>query len=366
MSNNPKVTQDQILNALRNVQEPELGGDLVTRKMIRDLSIADGQVSFTVVLTTPACPLKDVIYKEAERYVLAVPGVQKMTIQWDAQVPQDSRLMGRLNIGVRNAVAVASGKGGVGKSTVATNLAVALAMKGARVGLLDADIYGPNIPIMMGVHERLRARAPSGKLLPLESYGVQLMSIGFLIDPKEPMIWRGPMLDKAIRQFLNDVEWGNLDYLIVDLPPGTGDAQLSLSQALPLTGAVIVTTPQDVALADVRRGMAMFVKVEVPLLGVVENMSYFVCGHCGEQTDIFGRGGGERISREKNVPFLGQVPLDPLVRQGGDAGQPIVILDADSPAALAITHIAELIAARVSVINLADVSVLPLEITVIN
>jgi ATP-binding protein involved in chromosome partitioning len=193
------------------------------------------------------------------------------------------------------------------------------------------------------------------------------MSIGFLTDPNQPIIWRGPMLDKAIRQFLNDVEWGDLDYLIVDLPPGTGDAQLSLAQALPLTGAVIVTTPQDVALADVRRGIAMFVKVEVPVLGVVENMSYFVCGHCGEQTDIFGRGGGERISREMNVPFLGQVPLDPPVRrQGGDTGQPIVILDADSPAALALTHIAELIAARVSVIHLADASFLHLEIEVID
>ncbi|MFQ5578878.1 MAG: Mrp/NBP35 family ATP-binding protein, partial [Anaerolineae bacterium] len=263
----------------------------------------------------------------------------------------DARLMGALNIGVHNAIAVASGKGGVGKSTVATNLALSLALDGASVGLLDADVYGPNIPLMMGV--TTRPVAANGKIIPPVGHGVKLISMGFLVDPKQPLIWRGPMLHSAIRQFLQDVDWGNLDYLVIDLPPGTGDAGLSLSQSLNLSGAVIVTTPQQVAVTDVIRSVGMFEQLKVPVLGVIENMSYFVAPDTGKRYDIFGHGGGKAMANEVNAPFLGEVPLEIIVRQSGDDGAPVIIRDPDSAAAQAIRAIARQVAATISVQNLS-------------
>jgi len=345
-------TQAQVMEALSHVIEPELHKDLVTLNMIHNLEINGDVVDFTVMLTTPACPLKNQIEAETRAAVMTVPGVKEVTVNFDASVPGDRRLLNKMDIGVKNAIAVASGKGGVGKSTMATNLALALAQTGAQVGLLDADIYGPNIPLMMGVHER--PRAANGRILPPEGYGIKLMSMGFLVEEGTPLIWRGPMIHSALRQFLSDVSWGDLDYMVVDLPPGTGDASLSLAQSLSLTGTVIVTTPQDVALADVVKGIAMFKELQVPVLGVVENMSYFVCGHCGERTDIFSHGGGKAVAERMNVPFLGEVPIDPVVRAGGDDGRPVVVSKPGSPAAIAIHDIAARIAAAISVQNVKN------------
>ena len=272
------LTEQTVLNALSKVQEPELHRDLVTLKMVRDISIQNDAVNFTIVLTTPACPLRNQIESEAKAAVVAA-GAQQVSIKWDSNMPSDQRISGKLNIPVKSTIAVASGKGGVGKTTVSVNLAVALAQMGARVGLMDADIYGPNIPIMMGVNDQPRATQDQ-RIIPLEAYGVKLMSMGFLVAPEQAVIWRGPMLHSAIRQFLTDVEWGALDYLVIDLPPGTGDVQLTLTQSVPLTGGVVVATPQDVALADVIKGIEMFKKLGVPVIGVVENMSYFLCPHC--------------------------------------------------------------------------------------
>ncbi len=347
-------SQDEILKALSRVQEPELHRDLVSLNMIRDLKITDGSVQFTVMLTTPACPLRGRIERECREAVLAVPGVKEVAIRFDANVVRDARI-GRGGpegrpLPFRNTIAVASGKGGVGKTTVAVNLAIALDRLGARVGLLDADIYGPNAPIMLGAQGS--PRVANNRLLPLNAYGLKVMSMGFLVKPEQAVVWRGPMLHSALSQFLGDVEWGDLDYLVIDLPPGTGDVPLSLAQLLPLTGAVIVTTPQDVALADVRKGMTAFNQLNVPLLGVIENMSYFVCPHCGERTDIFSHGGGRHAAEELGLPFLGEVALDPAIRSGGDDGQPIVAVAPHSPQAQSITAIAGALAARISVLNL--------------
>ena len=350
MTSNP--TEAQVMEALSHVIEPELHKDLVTLNMIRNLQMQDDAVDFTVMLTTPACPLKRQIEDEARAAVMTVPGVKTVNVSFDANGPGDRRLLSKMDIGVKNAIAVARGTGGVGKSTIATNVALALAQSGASVGLLDADIYGPNIPLMMGVHER--PRSSNGRILPPEGYGVKLMSMGFLVEEGTPIIWRGPMIHSALRQFISDVDWGKLDYMVVDLPPGTGDASLSLVQSLALTGAVIVTTPQDVALADVVKGIAMFNQLEVPVLGVVENMSYFVCGHCGERTEIFSHGGGKAVAERMNAPFLGEVPIDPVVRVGGDSGQPVVISEPDSPAATAISDIAAKVAAAISVQNVQN------------
>lgn len=340
------VSREDVLAALGKVQEPELHKDLVTLQMIRDLEIEGDRVRFTIILTTPACPLKSRIEKEAREAVLAVPGVAQVEIKMDASVPSDGRQRGLLSLPVRNIVAVASGKGGVGKSTVAVNIAVALAQSGARVGLLDADIYGPNIPTMMGVH---RLPPQNGqKLTPAEAYGVQVMSIGFLVKPGQPLIWRGPMLHSAIRQFLADVAWNELDYMVIDLPPGTGDAQLSLAQSVPLSGGVIVTLPQQVSLEDARRGLEMFRELNVPILGVIENMSYLELPD-GSRMDIFGSGGGRALAEGAGVAFLGSVPIDPAVREGGDSGTPIVLSRPDSPTAQAFRALAETIAARLSV-----------------
>ncbi|MBI1877561.1 MAG: Mrp/NBP35 family ATP-binding protein [Chloroflexi bacterium] len=345
-----KVTEAQVMEALSHVIEPELRRDLVTLDMIKKLAINGGQINFTIMLTTPACPLKHQIEAEAKAALLAVPGVERVSISFDSNVPADARLMGKMNIGVRNAIAVASGKGGVGKSTMSANLAVSLALDGARVGLLDADVYGPNIPMMIGINERPKAQ--NGKIIPPQALGLKVMSMGFLVDPNQPVIWRGPMIHNALRQFLQDVEWGELDYLVIDLPPGTGDASLSLAQSLSLTGAVIVTTPQQVALSDVIRGVAMFQQLNVPILGVIENMSYFVAPDTGNRYDIFGHGGGARMAKEVSVDFLGEVPLEPQVRIGGDEGSPIVVQAPESAAAGAIRAIAQKVAAAVSVQNL--------------
>lgn len=351
--------EKRVLEALGKVQEPELNNDLVSLKMIRDLQVDGNKVSFTIVLTTPACPLKHQIEEESRQAVLAVPGVQSVDIHFDANVPSDGRQRGLLELPIRNAIAIASGKGGVGKSTVAVNVAVVLAQSGARVGLLDADIYGPNIPTMMGV--RTLPAVQSEKLVPATAYGVKLMSIGFLVKPDQPLIWRGPMLHSAIRQFLSDVEWGELDYLIIDLPPGTGDAGLSLAQSLPLSGGVIVTLPQQVSLDDALRGLEMFRQLDVPILGVVENMSFLELPD-GTRMDIFGSGGGQRLAERTNTPFIGAIPIDSNVREGGDTGKPVVITHPDSPAAKALRSVGEDIAAKVSVAAMHDSSFIPINL----
>ena len=353
------VSREMVLAVLRKVQEPELNNDLVSLNMIDNLVINGDRVSFNIILTTPACPLKTRIENEARSTVLSLPGVNTVDIKMDSRVPNDGRSRGLMQLPIRNAVAIASGKGGVGKSTLAVNVAVALAQAGARVGLLDADIYGPNIPTMMGVE----ALPPPSKekLIPAEAYCVKLMSIGFLVKSDQPLIWRGPMLHSAIRQFLSDVEWGELDYLIVDLPPGTGDAALSLTQSLSLSGGVIVTLPQQVSLEDARRGMEMFRQLNVPILGVVENMSYLELPD-GSRMDIFGTGGGQRLAKEGNVPFLGTIPMDAKVRTGGDNGRPIIVEYPNSPAALALRGIAEVIAAKISMAALENNTSIPITI----
>ena len=357
MTNN--ITQENILAALSRVQEPDLHQDLVTLNMVRDIEIADGNVSFMIMLTTPACPFRARIEREAKEAVMTVAGVKSVEVKMDSDVPNDGRARGLVNMPIRNAIAVGSGKGGVGKSTVAVNLAVSLAMSGARVGLMDADIYGPNVPTMMGI---VKLPPPVGKkMIPAEAHGVKVISMGLLVKPGQPLIWRGPMLNSAIRQFLSDVEWGELDYLIVDLPPGTGDASLSLAQSLPLSGAVVVTLPQLVSLEDASRGLEMFRKLEVPLLGVVENMSYLELPD-GTRMDIFGTGGGARLAESAGVPYLGGAPIDQNVRIGGDTGQPIVVSHPNSPVALALTEIAQKVAAQVSINALSGGNILPITI----
>jgi len=351
----PTFTEADVIAALSTVNDPELHRDLVTLGMIRDIAIDEGHVAFTVVLTTPACPLKSVIQADCEAALARVPGVERVTVAWDAQVPRDNRLTDRIDVGVRNAIAVGSGKGGVGKSTVAVNLAVALARQGASVGLLDADVYGPNVPLMMGVADRRPVSRDGKRIEPIVAHGVRLMSIGFLVDAATPLVWRGPMLHGALRQFLQDVDWQELDYLIIDLPPGTGDVQLSLTQALPLTGAVVVTTPQAVSQADVVKSIAMFQleQIDVPVLGVIENMSGFVAPDTGTVYDIFGSGGGQEVADRMGVPYLGAIPIDPAIRIGGDEGMPLVLSHPDSPAARAMDALAKDLAARISVMNMS-------------
>ncbi|MGB3137221.1 MAG: Mrp/NBP35 family ATP-binding protein [Nodosilinea sp.] len=344
-----------VLEVLRPVQDPELQKSLVDLNMIRNVAIAGGDVSFTLVLTTPACPLREFIVEDCEKAVRTLPGVEAVNVEVTAETPQQKSLPDRTGIdGVKNIVAVSSGKGGVGKSTVAVNLAVSLAQAGAAVGLIDADIYGPNAPIMMGLTEAQVVVQQGEVLEPAFNHGVKMVSMGFLIDRDQPVIWRGPMLNGIIRQFLYQVAWGELDYLIVDLPPGTGDAQLTLAQAVPMAGAVIVSTPQSVAISDARRGLKMFQQLQVPVLGIVENMSVFIPPDAPEKRyDIFGSGGGETLAKELGLPVLGCIPLEMAVREGGDQGIPIVVQHPDSASARALRAMAEQVAAKVSVAALA-------------
>ncbi len=339
------ITSKDVLQALGTVNEPELHKDLVTLNMIENVAIQDGKVSFKLVLTTPACPLRGKIEHEAKEAVMKLDGIKEVVIDTDAKVISDGKIRDLLSLPIHNVVAVASGKGGVGKSTVSVNLAASLAMRGARVGLLDADIYGPNIPTMMGV-DHLPA-PKENRLQPAVAYGVKMMSIGFMVRPGQPLIWRGPMLHTAIRQFLADVEWGELDYLIVDMPPGTGDAQLSLMQSVELSGGVIVTLPQQVSLDDASRGLSMFREMKVPVLGIIENMSYLEMPD-GTKMDIFGQGGGAELARASKTPFLGEIPMEADVRIGGDSGKPIVVTNPESHAAKAMQEITEKLAAQIS------------------
>src|SRR2546421_7278319 len=344
-----QVTEADVYGALSEVRDPDLHKDIVRLGFIKDLKIEGGDVSFRVVLTTPACPVREQLQEQARAVVAALPGVASVKVTMDAEVPKGRGLGEKLAVpGVRNIIAVSSGKGGVGKSTVAVNLAVRLARDGARVGLMDADVYRPNVPLMLGV-SRERPSVNVNKLVPLEAHGIRLMSMAVRKPGARTLFVRGALLHSLVRQFLQDVEWGELDYLIVDMPPGTGDVQLSLAQLVPVQGAVLVTTPQEVALSDVRRALRMFEAVNVPVLGVVENMSYFIAPDTGTRYNIFGEGGGRRLSDEYGVPFLGAVPLGIKVREGGDRGVPVVLSDPDSPQAEAFRRVAEEVARQVSI-----------------
>ncbi len=344
-----QVTEELVLTALRQIEDPDLHKDIVTLGFIKDLKIDGGAVSFRIVLTTPACPVKAEMESAAKELVGGLPGVTSVAVTMDAEVPKGRGFGDKIAVeGVRNIIAVSSGKGGVGKSTVAVNLAVSLALDGARVGIMDMDVYGPNVPIMLGAAEA-RPEIDVNKLIPIEAYGVKLMSMALLQPGDKPMIVRGPILHGLVKQFLSDVKWGDLDYLIVDMPPGTGDVQLSLAQLVPVQGAVLVTTPQNVAIADVRRALRMFETVAIPVLGIVENMSYFVAPDTGTRYDIFGAGGGARLAEMYGVPLLGTVPIGMEVRAGGDKGVPVVVSHPDSAEALAFRRLSEEVARRVSI-----------------
>jgi ATP-binding protein involved in chromosome partitioning len=340
-----------VLEALRSVKDPDLGKDIVSLNFIKNLRVENGRASFAIELTTPACPVKKDMERWAREAVLKVDGIREVDIEMTAAVTKSAAPQGKQAIeGVKNIVAVGSGKGGVGKTSVTVNLAVALAQTGAKVGLLDADIYGPNVPLMMGIQGQ--PHAVDNRIQTLANYGVRVMSMGFLTNNDDtPLIWRGPMLHSVIQQFLRQVDWGELDYLLIDLPPGTGDVQLSITQTVPLMGAVIVSTPQDVALQDARKAILMFQQVRVEVLGIVENMSFFQCPKCGEQTHIFSHGGGAVTADRFGVPFLGEIPLAVALREGGDAGKPVVAAAPDSPCAVAFVEIAEKVAAQVSIAN---------------
>jgi ATP-binding protein involved in chromosome partitioning len=342
------ITKEQVLDALRGVQDPDLHKDIVALDFVKDVKIAGGQVDFTIELTTPACPVRDEMKAEAERKVAALPGVTAARATMTASVRARGGFGRQAVEGIRNILAVGAGKGGVGKSTTAVNLAIALQQKGARVGLMDADVYGPNIPQMLGVSAQPEV-SDDKKMIPPEAHGIKIISMGMLVPPDQPVIWRGPMLHGAVQQFMRDVAWGELDYLVVDLPPGTGDVSLSMSQSVPVAGAVVVTTPQGVSVSDVRKAVGMFRQLNIPVLGVVENMSTFACPHCGERTDIFGHGGGKAMADEFKIPFLGEVPIDTRVRTGGDSGQPVVVAAPDSPAAQAFREVAGRVAAQLSI-----------------
>jgi ATP-binding protein involved in chromosome partitioning len=345
------LAEATVLDALRSVRDPDLHQDIVALGFVKNLRICDGHVAFSIELTTPACPVKELMKSQAERAVSVIPGVNQVTVEMTARVTASRPVLGDKGLipGVKNVIAVSSGKGGVGKSTIAVNLACALQRSGARVGILDADVYGPNVPLMLGVSGQ--PTVVDKKIVPFERHGLQIMSMALLVADDQPVIWRGPMLHSAVRQFLFDVAWHDLDYLVVDLPPGTGDAQLSLSQQAHLIGAVIVTTPQDVSVLDVKKAIRMFQTVNVPILGVVENMAWFTPPGHTERYFLFGQGGGEKIQREFGVPMLGQVPLEMAVREGGDNGHPITIAAPDSASAKALVEIAGKVAQQVSILN---------------
>src|SRR5437870_4931998 len=344
-------TQEQILEALKTVKFPGLSRGIVSFGFVKDLKVDGGEVAFTVHFQTENPNAGQQIARDAEAAARRVEGVTNVRVKIDV-APRHAAGAGggaqeELLPGVKYKIAVASGKGGVGKSTVSTNLALALRELGYTVGMLDADIYGPSQQMMLGIAGHPQIDETDEKIMPMENHGVKTMSLGLITDPDTPVIWRGPMVMKALDQFLTDVKWGTLDFMIIDLPPGTGDAQLTLTQKVPLSGAVVVTTPQDVALIDARKGLAMFRKVNVPVLGIIENMSYFICRHCGEREEIFGHGGGRKTADLLGVPFLGEIPIDPKVVVGGDSGEPIVILDPSSTAAQAFREIARSIVTQV-------------------
>jgi ATP-binding protein involved in chromosome partitioning len=343
------VDQSAVLDALRSVKDPDLHRDIVALGFVKDLEFDGGRVAFTIELTTPACPVKDAMREQARAAVSAVPGVTAVEVTMTASVREARNVMaGQAPIpGVKNIVAVGAGKGGVGKTTLAVNLAAALSARGSRVGMIDGDIYGPNVPIMLGLKGTLEA--VGDKIAPIERYGMKVVSMGFLTDDQSPVIWRGPMLHSVIRQFFNDVLWGELDYLLIDMPPGTGDVALSISQTVPVAGAIVVTTPQEVSLADSRRAVRMYQKLNIPVLGLIENMSYFACPNCQHESNVFGRGGGERTAQAMDVPFLGRIPIYEPICRGGDSGQPLVIGEPESAAARAFFSAAEQLAAQVSI-----------------
>jgi ATP-binding protein involved in chromosome partitioning len=344
-----QVEQTSVLAALKVVKDPDLNRDIVGLGFIKDLQIDGGRVAFTIELTTPACPVKDQIRDQARAAVMQVPGVSSVDVRLSARVREAVGGEGGRQAppGVKNIIAVGAGKGGVGKTTVAVNLAIALAKCGGKVGIIDGDIYGPNVPIMLGMKAQLTTDGQ--KIVPAEKYGLQVISMGFLTGDDAPIIWRGPMLHGAVQQFFREVRWVELDYLVIDLPPGTGDVALSLSQTVPVAGAIVVTTPQQVSLADSRRAVAMYKKLNIPPLGIVENMSYYVCPTCGHEADIFGRGGGEQMAGELGIPFVGRIPIYQPIREGSDSGVPLMISDPESPAAHAFMAAAERTAAQVSI-----------------
>jgi ATP-binding protein involved in chromosome partitioning len=343
------LEQREVLDALKVVRDPDLHRDIVSLGFIKNLSIDGGSVAFTIELTTPACPVKDQMRDQARAAVQQLSGVTNVDVKMSARVREavggDG---GRQPLeGVKNVIAVGAGKGGVGKTTLSVNLAIALARSGSRVGLIDGDIYGPNVPIMLGLKTQLATDGQ--KIIPAEKYGLQVISMGFLTEDDAPIIWRGPMLHSALQQFFREVRWINLDYLVIDMPPGTGDVALSLGQTVPVAGAVVVTTPQQVSLADSRRAVAMYKKLNIPTLGIIENMSYFICPGCQKESDIFGTGGGETMAGTMGIPFLGRIPLYQPIREGGDTGVPLMIAEPEAPAARAITLAAEQLAAQISI-----------------
>ena len=349
------VTKEQVLDALRTVNDPDLGRDLVTLEFVKEVKVCGGAVAATIELTTPACPMKEVMRKQAEEAIRKIPGVDQVEIRMTARTVGRGMSPEDILQGVQNVIAIGSGKGGVGKSSVTVHLAVALAQTGAKVGILDADIYGPSIPAMLGLHDKPLGDE-QGRAIPPEKHGIRAMSVGMLVEGDAPAVWRGPIASRLLQQFLGAVQWGELDYLLLDLPPGTGDVQLTLAQSAPLNGAVIVSTPQDVALNIARKGLRMFQHVNVPIIGLIENMSGFICSNCGTKHDLFGKDGGERTAKELDVPFLGSIPIDPRVVTSGDEGTPILISQPESPAAQAYVTVAKKLAAQLSISNIKEQS----------
>jgi len=345
-------TEKEVLEALAGVRDPELGKDVVTLRMVEGVKVEGGKVTFTLNLTTPACPLRTRLEESAKAAVAGISGVKEVEMKTGSVVAATRDYAGSEMLkGVKNIIAVASGKGGVGKSTISVNLAVALAGSGAKVGILDADVYGPNIPLMMGIKSPPEVK--DDRIIPPEAYGVKVASLGFFYNEETPVIWRGPLVAGAVRQLLTQVDWGDLDYLVADLPPGTGDASLTLAQTVPLGGIIIVTTPQEAALTIAAKALAMFKRLNVPILGVVENMSYFVCPHCGEKAYVFSSGGGRKIAKERDVDFLGEIPIALAVREQSDLGVPVVSALPDSPEARVYKELAFRVAGMVSIVAFA-------------